>query len=286
MESVEIVLFKSILLNIFMATIKIISGVFGGSNTLVCDGVHTITNIVTEFFAILGHKASNKKADKRHPLGYEIIENVTLVGIGIVIVFAGITLVENSFRGEGVIPNIWITLVVILCIILKIFSYRTLSKKGAEYSSNILSVASKETIIDAFSSVFTLVIIIISQFKINSSFIKYFDVIGSLVIAALIIYTGVRIILDEVSKLIVKKESNTKVKNDFLNIIKEYKDIKEIKSFDLIRHGKSYEAIIELVCNNRITFLKANKIRCEIEKKVLLEIEEIKLIAIKMIPEE
>jgi len=69
----------SFITNIILALVKIISGLIGASGALIADGIHSLSDTMTDIFAILGHKLSMKPADNEHPFGHGKMEYLTLL---------------------------------------------------------------------------------------------------------------------------------------------------------------------------------------------------------------
>ena len=72
MNYITRVMFVSVITNIFLAIIKIIFGIIGKSGALIADGIHSFSDLVTDFFAIIGGILARKPADKEHPCGHAV----------------------------------------------------------------------------------------------------------------------------------------------------------------------------------------------------------------------
>ena len=62
---------------------KIIGGVFGHSHGLVADGVHSLSDLVTDALVVWAARKGNEEADLEHPYGHERIETVATVLMGL-----------------------------------------------------------------------------------------------------------------------------------------------------------------------------------------------------------
>ena len=117
MEKVSKIMFVSVFTNLILAIIKMIFGFIGKSSALLADGIHSLSDLITDFFAIIGSKLSEKPADSKHPYGHGKLEYLTSIVISIVVLTLGITLITNSFQKEIVIPDIIVIAVSIFTII-------------------------------------------------------------------------------------------------------------------------------------------------------------------------
>ena len=80
------------LVNLVLAIAKVTVGIIGQSQSLVADGVHSFSDLLTDLFALVVIKYSGQGADKDHPYGHERFETVATVilGIFLIAVAAGI----------------------------------------------------------------------------------------------------------------------------------------------------------------------------------------------------
>ena len=73
------VMFISLIVNFSLSFLKVITGIIFSSGALIADGVHSFSDLSTDFFAILGNYLARKPADKEHPFGHGKIEYLTSI---------------------------------------------------------------------------------------------------------------------------------------------------------------------------------------------------------------
>ena len=59
----ERIMKRSFFVNIFLVVLKILSGIFFNSVALIADGVHSISDLMSDVFVILGIRHSIKPPD-------------------------------------------------------------------------------------------------------------------------------------------------------------------------------------------------------------------------------
>ena len=64
MKKVTKVMVIMFITNLILSFMQIIAGIIGNSAAVVADGVHTITDLITDVVALIGTRLSNKKANK------------------------------------------------------------------------------------------------------------------------------------------------------------------------------------------------------------------------------
>lgn len=86
------VTWASVVLNLVLTAAQVVVGVIGHSQALVADGVHTLSDLITDGLVLFALKHSAKGADEEHPYGHARIETAVTLALGImlVVVAAGI----------------------------------------------------------------------------------------------------------------------------------------------------------------------------------------------------
>lgn len=78
--------------NIFLAAVKICAGVFGRSQVLIADGIHSISDLVTDLALLLGTMFWDRPPDEDHPHGHRRIETLITVAIGLLLAIVGLSM--------------------------------------------------------------------------------------------------------------------------------------------------------------------------------------------------
>lgn len=278
------VLLVSSITNIFLSIIKILFGFIGKCNALIADGIHSLSDLSTDFVAIFGNHLSLKPADKKHPFGHGKTEYITSVIIGIVIILLGLSLIYNIFNKEIIIPNLLMILVSLFTIISKYILSSYIYKKGIEYSNNILIASGKESKSDVYSSIFVLISIILMQFSNELSILKYADMFSTIIIALFIIKTGFNILSDNIGILLEEQVLDKEYIKEIKNIITSFNEIVEIKDLYILRYGPYYKLVSNIIMKD-LSLTDAHKIIDEIEKKLKEKDDKIKYVFIHMEPQ-
>lgn len=275
----------SALTNTFLSFIKIIFGFIGNSTALIADGVHSFSDLATDCIAILGGFLSRKPADEKHPFGHGKIEYVTSLGIGLLVLFLGFTLIYKAFEVDIQIPSLMMVLVSLFTILSKYFLAHYISTKGKEYNNNILIASGKESKADVYSSIFVLISIILMQFSHQLSLLKYANLAVTLLISFFILHTGYSILKDNISILLEEQITDEDYKKNIQNIILSYEEIKYLQSFYILRYGPYYKLIATVIMDKMISLEHAHNIIDEIEEKIKKKDKKIQYVFIHMEPE-
>lgn len=285
MNKITKTMLVSAITNTFLSLVKIIFGFIGKSTALIADGVHSFSDLATDFIAILGGFLSRKPADEKHPFGHGKIEYLTSLAIGVLVLFLGFTLIYNAFSAEIQIPSLLMILVSLFTILSKYFLARYISMKGKEYNNNILIASGKESKADVYSSIFVLLSILLMQFSDQISILKYANLTATLVISLFIIKTGYDIMKDNISILLEEQIMDENYKESIQKLIINYEEVKQLQAFYILRYGPYYKLIATVVMDKTISLEKAHHIIDDIEEKLKRKDKKIQYVFIHMEPE-
>ena len=91
-----------VLVNTFLIIFKFLAGIFGHSQALIADAVHSISDLVTDFVVLFGLKIGRKTPDKDHHFGHARFETLSssIIGLGLIsiAVYLGIEAAFNIYR--------------------------------------------------------------------------------------------------------------------------------------------------------------------------------------------
>lgn len=94
-------------LDVCLGLLKIVGGVFTQSFALITDGIHSLTDAVTDIFVLLVARVAHTEADDKHPYGHGRFETLGTIAMGMVFfTTAGILLYDsiNRLRSSEVMP--------------------------------------------------------------------------------------------------------------------------------------------------------------------------------------
>ncbi len=249
MEITSKIMFVSMFTNIFLSIFKIISGLIFKSSSLIADGIHSFSDLVTDICAIIGAYLSRKPADLKHPYGHGKLEYVTSIIISLVILFLGFTIIYNSVNKEIIIPSIIVVIVSSITIIIKLILSTFLIKMGKKYKNNILISSGYESSTDVISSIVVLLSALLMQFSNALNVLKYSDIVATIIVGLLIVRIGFSILKDNLSIMLGEQEIDEDYINRIKNIINSNDKVKEIDSLILLKYGPYYKLISEISMN-------------------------------------
>ena len=280
MNNISKIMGISFITNSLLAIVKVVIGFVLKSGSLVADGIHSFSDLVTDIIAIIGNLISKKPADEKHPYGHGRLEYLTSLIIGIIILFLGLSIVANSWNKELVIPSIMVAIVCIFTIISKLILSLYLINKGKKLKNNILISSGKESSTDVISSIVVLISSILIQFSNKYNILKYADIVATIIVGIFIVRIGFLVIKENISILIGECETDDEVINDLKQLILNFKNVEKVDKITLLKYGPYYKLICEVSIDGDLSFYEAHNIVHKIEDKILTNNERIKYITI------
>src|SRR3989338_5293779 len=82
--------------NALLAIVKIIIGKIGYSQALIADGIHSLSDLVSDALVFIAARASVQHPDKEHPYGHQRIETIATIIIGVILFAVAAALFDEA----------------------------------------------------------------------------------------------------------------------------------------------------------------------------------------------
>ena len=274
----------SVVTNFLLSIFKIIMGYIGKSSALIADGIHSFSDLLTDFFAMIGNYIAGKPADKKHPFGHGRLEYITSCGIGLVVLIIGFSLIKKSMSSSICIPSLLVIVVSFITILVKYFLSFYLIKMGKIYNNNILISSGRESRADVYSSIVVLISSILVQFSNKINIFSYSDVVATIIVGIFIIKTGFLIIKENLSVLIGEQESNSDILGELKNFILDDKNICSLDDLVMIKYGAYFKIIIEVSMESDLSLEQAHNNAHMLQNNIMKQYKWAKYITIHINP--
>jgi cation diffusion facilitator family transporter len=88
----------SVVVNLFLTLGQVIVGVIAGSQGLIADGIHSLSDLVADFVVLLANHKSKKEADEDHPYGHYRYENAASLALGALLLIVGVGMLWSAIH--------------------------------------------------------------------------------------------------------------------------------------------------------------------------------------------
>jgi len=188
--------------NVLLIGLKVAGGVFGQSQALIADAVHSLSDLFTDAVVLFGLKAGRRKPDRDHPFGHARIETLASAVVGIALLgaafYLGYDAATNILRHEEKHPTWMAVIVAVLSIAGKEILYQYTVRVGRRIRSQAIAANAWHHRSDALSSL--AVLVGVTGARIQPSW-HILDAYAALVVSFFIVKVGVDILRDAAREL-------------------------------------------------------------------------------------
>lgn len=82
--------------NLLLSAGKIVGGLLGQSQALIADGVHSLSDLLSDALVLFASRWGSLEADHNHPYGHERIETMATLGVGLLLLALGAGFLVDS----------------------------------------------------------------------------------------------------------------------------------------------------------------------------------------------
>ena len=186
--------------NLALFVIKVLVGLLSGSIALIADGIHSLSDMATDFAVLLGYYFGSKEPDQEHPYGHGRVETFSAMFIAVVLVVVGGFIIWKASKEVAKVHSaqeyarqMWgaVFWVALLSVVVKEALYRVSRKVAVKTHSSALYANAWHHRTDALSSV-----AVVIGFAAMRWGYMHGDEVAAIVVGLLIILVGVKIIGD------------------------------------------------------------------------------------------
>lgn len=275
----------SILVNIFLATFKFISGWLGKSNAMISDSIHSLSDVLTAIIVIIGLKLASKTEDKAHPYGHERIECVAALVLAFFLFFTGISigwfglktiLFQEYTKIEA--PTSLALIAAIISILMKEGMFWYTRKIAKKINSDSLIADAWHHRSDALSSIGSFI-------GIGGAMLgfKLLDPIASIIICLCIMKVSFNIFIDSVTKMIDKSCDDTFIKK-LENLIFKIDGVEGIDSIKTRLFGNRIYVDIEISADANLSLYESHQIAHNVHDSIEDTFHDVKHCMVHMNP--
>lgn len=147
----------SVVVNICMSILQLFVGVVAQSQALIADGIHSLSDLLSDFVVLFANHYSQKDADEDHPYGHQRFETAASMVVGGLLLAVAIGMLWSAFeklKNPSSIPSVhhsalWIALLALVC---KEFLFRYMLRVAKQVKSSMLVANAWHARSDAASS--------------------------------------------------------------------------------------------------------------------------------------
>lgn len=277
--------------NIILTVFKIFAGVLGRSTAMIADGIHSLSDLLSDIIVIVFVKISAKGRDKDHDYGHGKFETFATLIISLMLIVVAVNLMSggiNKIRqildgGEVSSPGMIALWAAVASIVLKEILYRYTIIQGKALNSPMMIANAWHHRSDAFSSVGSLLGIAGAIF-LGDKFV-ILDPITGCVISIFILVMAVKMSVPAIKELLDVSLPDD-VEEKIEATAKSVKGVVDLHELKTRREGPGIIMEGHLVLDSEISLKEAHDISKKVEAALRKEFGPETQISLHLEPED
>jgi len=268
-----------------LGVVKILVGHIAGSQALLADGVHSLSDLATDFLVLFAAKHAHREADEEHPYGHGRIETVATVALGVALVIVAVGISIDAFRrlvSTDVLlaHGSWALLVALLSVASKEIIYQYTARVARRLRSNMLHANAWHSRSDAISSI----IVVIGVGGAMAGF-PYLDAVAAFAVALMIARIGWDLLWNSLQELIdraLKPEMVEEIRQAILNV-------DGVRACHMLRtrHSGSDSLVdVHIQVDPVLSVSEGHQIGERVRKQLISEVEHVADVTVHIDPED
>jgi cation diffusion facilitator family transporter len=221
--------------DLLLGIVKILVGNTANSQALIADGVHSLSDLATDFLVLFAAKHSHREADEEHPYGHGRIETVATVILGVALALVAIGICYDALqrmRDPELLghPGVLALLVALVSVVSKEIIYHYTVRAARRLRSNMLHANAWHSRSDAISSIIVVLGVAGTMYGFT-----YLDAIAAAAVGLMIAKIGWDLLWQSLQELI-----DTSLEEDKVAAIrKAILDVSGVRALHMLRTRRS-----------------------------------------------
>ena len=257
--------------NLVLTALKILAGVFGHSAAMIADGVHSLSDLMSDIVVLVFIRISSKARDLEHEFGHGKFETLATVIVSVILVVVaanlisrGIVSIRAVFAGETLSKPGWIALAAAaVSIVAKEILYQVTLKVGKEVDSPMTIANAWHHRSDAFSSIGSL--LAIGGAIVLGQKWTVLDPIASCLIGVMIVVVAVKMAVPSLQELLDVSLPED-MERSIIETIDSVEGVKSAHGLKTRRNGTSVIIEAHIVVDPDISVVRAHAISTAVER--------------------
>lgn len=272
-------------IDLLLGVVKLVVGLIAGSQALVADGVHSLSDLATDFLVIFAAKHAHREADAEHPYGHGRIETVATVVLGIALAVVAIGISIDAFRrmlsAEAVLQHgVWALAVALLSVASKEYIYHYTARVARRLRSNMLHANAWHSRSDAISSI----IVVIGVGGAMAGF-AYLDEVAAIAVALMIAKIAWDLLWKSLQELI-DKALEPELVEDIRQRILEVNGVRACHMLRTRSSGSDSLVDVHIQVDPTLSVSEGHQIGERVRRQLISEVEHVADVTVHIDPED
>jgi cation diffusion facilitator family transporter len=264
---------------------KIIVGTLAHSQALIADGIHSLSDLGTDFMVLYAARHAHRKPDREHPYGHGRIETAATVALGIALVAVAAGIAWDSLRRLFdpdllLQPGPLALTVAIISVLSKEWIYHYTMRVARRLNSNMLKANAWHSRSDAISSV----VVVIGIIGVMLGY-PFLDAVAAVVVALLIAKIGWDLTWSSLRELIDTALDAEEVKRIRDSIMK-VDGVRTLHMLRTRRSGGSAFVDVHILVDPQVSVSEGHQIGERVRRTLLADSSDVSDVTVHIDPED
>ncbi len=270
--------------NLVLALIKMFVGYIGFSHALFVDGIHSLSDLLSDALVIYGAKQGDKNPDENHPYGHARIETFFTVLLGFILLIVGLGIIIDAIarlsqQGITEIPSNLALVIALISVISKELLYQYTLHFSKQLKSPLLKANAWHHRSDAISSIVVLVGVAGSIYGIG-----YLDIVAAVIVAMMIAKIGWDLIYSGANELVDKGLDKSEL-DRIKAIIETIPEVSEMHLLRTRQMGSKALVDVHIQVKPHVSVSEGHRISDEVSGRLVNEVEVVSEVLVHIDPE-
>jgi len=270
--------------NLFLGTVKLIAGIYGNSFALIADAVNSIGDAVTTVVVLIALRVAQLPPDAEHPYGHTRAEGIAASNVALLIIVSALLVGWESLQRINVghdLPPIWTLWIAGANIFIKEGMYQYSVRIGKRTGSAAIIANAWNHRSDALCAL--AVLIGLSAIRFGGSQYIWADEVASLVVVAVIIWTGIQLFRSSASELM-----DVQADPDFVAQIRSavlaVAGVEEVGTLWVRKSGLEFFVDTHIDVDQHLTISEGHRIGHQVKDRLLVEFPNVRDVHVHLEP--
>ncbi len=270
--------------NLLLSIVKVVVGVLGHSQALIMDGIHSLSDLLTDLLVVVASRHAAHGPDEEHPYGHGRFETAATLGLGAFLVLVAGGIMWDSIErllhaGQAVRPAVMALYAAIASILAKEWLFWYTRAVARRIRSDLLMANAWHHRSDAVSSVVVLV-------GVGGALLGFpwLDLVAALVVGAMVAKVGWDLAWGAMRELVDEALEEEKV----ATIRRAIMDLPGVSSIHMLRtrrQGHEAMADVHVQVAPWISVSEGHMVALAVEERIREAVPEVTDITVHIDPE-
>lgn len=260
--------------NLGLCVIKLIGGIFGSSQALIADAIHSLSDVLVAILVIVGLKVSSTPPDDDHHWGHGNIEFIVSAIIGTLLVCTAITITIISLatiiRGDIYNPSILAVWAAAISVVANEIMFRHSLCAGEQIDSPALIANAWENRSDVYSSLAVLVGVFGARIGV-----VILDPIAAIIVGIMIAKNGLKTLMSGVNGITDSSFDNKAMLSQVRELVLKEDGIVNVEKLRARKTGQKIWIDLEAIFKPEMKVSEVRKVIDNARNNVINQFERI-----------